>query len=72
MKKNSEIESIANKILDFSRNKLLVNLRFMDVALSYHKRISYEGSFATDGKALFYDPQFILRAYKSSYDKPEP
>ena len=69
MKKNSEIESIANKILDLSRNKLLVNLRFMDVALSYHKRVSYEGSFATDGKALFYDPRFILRAYKSSQEE---
>ena len=69
MKKNSEIESIANKILDLSRNKLLVNLRFMDVALSYHKRVSYEGSFATDGKAMFYDPRFILRAYKSSQEE---
>ena len=66
MTNHNEIESLANHILDLSRNKLLVNLRFMDVALSYHKRISYEGSFATDGKKLFYDPRFILRFYKSS------
>ena len=69
MANHNEIESLANRILDLSRNKLLVNLRFMDVALSYHKRVSYEGSFATDGKALFYDPRFILRAYKSSQEE---
>ena len=66
---NSEENKLANEILDLSRNKLLVNLRFMDVALSYHTRISYEGSFATDGKNLFYDPRFILRSYKSSQEE---
>ena len=69
MTNHNEIESLANRILDLSRNKLLVNLRFMDVALSYHKRISYEGSFATDGKKLFFDPRFILRSYKSSQEE---
>ena len=69
MTNKNEIETIANSILDLSRNKLLVNLRFMDVALSYHKRVSYEGSLATDGKALYYDPRFILRAYKSSQEE---
>lgn len=69
MTNHNEIESLANRILNLSRNKLLVNLRFMDVALSYHKRISYEGSFATDGKNLFYDPRFILRSYKSSQEE---
>ena len=66
---NKDADKLANEILDLSRNKLLVNLRFMDVALSYHKRVSYEGSFATDGKAMFYDPRFILRAYKSSQEE---
>lgn len=66
MTNRNEVEVLANSILDFSRNKLLVNLRFMDVALSYHKRISCEGSFATDGEVLLYDPWFILRSYRSS------
>lgn len=63
---NQEAEKLANEILNLSRNKLLVNLRFMDVALSYHKRIAYEGTLATDGKTLYYNPGFVLRAYKSS------
>ena len=35
---STEADKLANEILNLSRNKLLVNLRFMDVALSYHQR----------------------------------
>lgn len=66
---NSEADKLANEILNLSRNKLLVNLRFMDVALSHHKRIAYDGTLATDGKTLFYDPGFILRTYKDSQEE---
>ena len=68
-KMNVEIEKLANEILNLSRNKLLVNLRFMDVALSYHKRLAYEGTLATDGKMVLYDPGFILRTYKTSQEE---
>lgn len=66
---NIEADKLANEILNFSRNKLLVNLRFMDVALTYHKRTTYEGSVATDGHALFYNPWFILQTYKDSQEE---
>lgn len=66
---NIEADNLANEILNLSRNKLLVNLRFMDVALSYHRRIAYQGSLATDGQTLFYDPGFILRTYKDSQEE---
>ena len=66
---NPEAEKLANEILNLSRNKLLVNLRFMDVALSYHKRIAYDGTLATDGKTLFFDPGFVLRIYKNSQEE---
>ena len=66
---NKEADKLANEILNLSRNKLLVNLRFMDVALSYHKRIAYDGTMATDGKTLLYDPGFILRTYKESQEE---
>ena len=65
----SEADILANEILDLSRNKLLVNLRFMDVALSYHKRVLYEGSLATDGKTLYYEPGFVLKMYKESREE---
>lgn len=66
---NPEADKLANEILNLSRNKLLVNLRFMDVALSYHKRVAYEGTLATDGINIFYDPGFILRTYKDSQEE---
>ena len=66
---NIEADKLANEILRLSRNKLLVSLRFMDVALSYHKRIAYEGTLATDGKTLFYDPWFVLHTYKKSQEE---
>ena len=65
---NSEVDKLANEILNLSRNKLLVNLRFMDVALSYHKRLAYKGTLATDGHTLLYDPRFILQTYKDSQE----
>ena len=66
---NNEADKLANEILNLSRNKLLVNLRFMDVALSYHKRLPYEGTLATDGHTLLYDPGFVLRTYKASQEE---
>ncbi len=66
---NTEADKLANEILSLSCSKLLVNLRFMDVALSYHKRIAYEGTLATDGKTLFYDPWFVLHTYKKSQEE---
>ena len=65
----SEADRLANEILTLSRNKLLVNLRFLDVALSYHKREAYDGSFSTNGNTIFYNPAFILRSYKKSQEE---
>ncbi len=66
---NQEAEKLANEILSYSRNKLLVNLRFMDIALSYHKRLAYDRTFATDGKTLFFNPGFIMRTFRKSQEE---
>ena len=42
---NEEILNLANDVLDISRNRLLVNLRYMDVALSMHRRSVMMGPF---------------------------
>ena len=57
---------ISEDVLDISRSRLLVNLRFMDTALSFHGRELYDGSFSTDGRLLYYDPAFVLRTYNAS------
>lgn len=62
-----KVEKIALEILQTSKNKLLVNLRFLDMALS---RLSptpdpeHTTSCATDGKVFLYAPKHILSTYR--------
>ncbi len=60
------IETLAEEVLEIARSRLLVNLRYMDVALTFHGRKLYSGSFTTDGRILYYDPVFVLRTYRDS------
>ena len=67
--KRDELNRLAGEVLDISRNRLLVNLRYMDTALTFHGREVCRGSFGTDGRVLFYDPSFVLRTYAESKEK---
>ena len=67
--KSGEIISLAEEILDIARNRLLVNLRYMDVALTFHVRAIYSGSVTVDGRTMYYDPGFVLRTYSGSKEK---
>ena len=61
-----QLNELALEVLDNARSRLLVNLRFMDTALTFHKRKAYEGSVSTDGRSLYYDPLFVLRSYRDA------
>ena len=64
---SEKVEKIALEIINLSRNKLLVNLRFMDMALSQPKvksRPDLTQSAATDGQVYIYNPEHILTAYR--------
>ena len=51
-----KLEKLAKDILILSRNTLLVNLRFLDVALSQFELIPIEEStILTDGKYILYN-----------------
>ena len=67
--KRDELNRLAGEVLDISRNRLLVNLRYMDTALSFHRREIRSGSFGTDGRVLYFDPAFVLRTYAASKEK---
>ena len=57
----NRIVELAKDILLLSRNSLLVNLRFLDVALSQFELIPQsEDAFLTDGKNLLYNPKLVL------------
>ncbi|NBI69047.1 metallopeptidase [Pseudoflavonifractor sp. 60] len=47
-----------------SRNTLLVNLRFLDAALSQFALTPAPLPFATDGQNLYYDPRHVLLCYQ--------
>lgn len=69
--KKEELNNLALDVLKLSRNTLLVNLRFLDMALSqfiYHE--VEDNTLLTDGKYLLYDPKHILRCYKSAKEIP--
>lgn len=60
-------EKIALEILQMSKNKLLVNLRFLDMALSRLTPVpdpEHTTSCATDGKVFIFDPKHILSTFR--------
>ena len=67
MPKNlSKIERLAEEVLILSRNTLLVNLRFLDVALSQFTLHSIDFStIMTDGQFILYNPQHVLTEFKN-------
>lgn len=67
MKNNklSKAENLAQEVLILSRNTLLVNLRFLDAALSQFEMCPIEeSSMLTDGHFLLYNPMHVLSNFK--------
>ncbi|MCM1165429.1 MAG: VWA-like domain-containing protein [Lachnospiraceae bacterium] len=68
-----KIEEIALEIINMSRNRLLVNLRFLDMALSRLETVSkpeLTSCTATDGRVYLYDPKHILTSYRVEENLP--
>lgn len=64
---NSKISELAKEILKLAHDGILINMRFLDTALS---RLGLEekfgmGAFAYDGATLYYDPVLLLVRYKA-------
>ena len=52
------------ELLDYAKETLLVALRFLEPAISRLECTSAPGSlFATDGAAIYYDPERTVRAF---------
>ena len=60
----NKIDELARSVLTMSRNTLLVNLRFLDMALSMFRFEAYNGTVATNGKQLCYNPIYVLKRFK--------
>ena len=71
--KKEKIEKIAARILQMSKNRLLVNMRFMDMALNQFRIAPDPGVTpfsACDGDVYVYDPAHILYAYQRNENYP--
>lgn len=64
-------DTLARDVLMLSRNTLLVNLRFLDAALSRFE-LADQGTdtLATDGQTLYYNTLHILKAYREEHAVP--
>ena len=69
--KQEKLNKLAWDVLILSRNTLLVNLRFLDAALSQFELHPIEtNTLLTDGKHILYNPKHILQCYKSAKEIP--
>jgi len=56
---------LAIKILNYSRNALLVNMPFLSKALfSFKFEESIDINFASDGYYIYYNPKYVIEEYK--------
>lgn len=67
---NSHHLDLAKNILKVARNTLIVNLRFMDSAMSRLLWKPFTGTVATNGKYLLFDPAHMLKSYKQGKNIP--
>ena len=54
--RNLQPQALARDTLKLARDTLLVNLRFLDMALSRFDFVPVDGSIAADGAHIYYDP----------------
>ena len=66
MDKQKQISALARDIIRLSHDGILMNMRFLDVALSALKLEERAGMgvFAYDGATLYYDPAILLAKYR--------
>lgn len=62
---SQKIETLAQDVMNLSRNTLVINLRFMDKAISMLKlqRIQGIAGCIVDGQSIYFDPVYVLKQY---------
>lgn len=63
-------DKLAREVMNLARSTLLVNLRFLDAALSQFKAEPYDGTYATDGQRLLYSAEHVLYSYRDEQQAP--
>jgi len=60
----SQLETISREIFDQVRTTIVLNMRFMDMAVFRLKPVAAPVTLATDGKYLYYHPLWLLKRYR--------
>lgn len=71
LEKQERLEKISSEILQMSKNKLLVNLRFLDASLNRlipKPDPEHTTSCATDGRVFLHDPKHIVTTFRVEED----
>lgn len=63
MQDNPRFFELAEQVMTLSRNAIVMNLRFMDMAVFRLRAEPADTTLATDGRYLFYGPAHMLRRY---------
>ena len=64
-----KVIAIAEEVLNLSRNTLLVNLRFLDAALSQFVREPInESTMMTDGRRWLYNPIYVIQTFQKQQE----
>ncbi|MBO4383617.1 MAG: hypothetical protein J5847_05950, partial [Clostridia bacterium] len=60
----ARLDRIARRIIILSRSTIVVNMRYLDAAVFHLMPVPGALSLATDGRFLFYEPEFLIHEYK--------
>ena len=59
-----KLETVAQDILTQIRTTIVLNMRFMDMAVFHLETVPRDVSLATDGNCLYYNPVWLILQYK--------
>ena len=59
----ARLQALAEEVMALSRNAIVMNLRFMDMAVFRLRAEPADVTLATDGQRLWYGPEHVLRRY---------
>ena len=64
--KEQKISQLAVQVLSLARDNVVVNLRFLDIAIAALSLQEEKGlnGMASDGEKLYYDPKWVLKTYE--------
>ena len=64
--KLEQSDRLARQILEYARNTLFMNLRFMKNVLGRCELVPYHGTVGTDAVNFYYSPKYILNQFKEN------